>query len=153
MPRSIIIIYTMLWRILRVRIGYIHFYALSISAWRVTKASYAIQSTMVEQLRESEKFQRLVGSVHECLEQWHQAREKALGQLFSMSNLAEQLDVLRRCDRMERLGILSGYPQIVAFMEAKILTSFERALGHVLKEKCVFLCLLTYYCSTCSTAW
>ena len=88
-----------------------------------------------------EQFQHLVKSVYENLNQWRQAREKALEQLFSMSNLAEQLDALCRCDGTRRLGILSGYPQIVAFMEAKILTSFERALRHVLKEKCVCSCV------------
>lgn len=85
--------------------------------------------------QKKEKIQRLLGSVYARLQQWRQAREKVLVQLASMSNLAEQFDALRRCDGTERLGKLSEYPQLVPLLGAKILTSFERALGHVQREK------------------
>lgn len=85
--------------------------------------------------QKKDKIQRLLGSVYARLQQWRQAREKALVQLASMSNLAEQLDALRQCDGTERLGKLSGYPQLAPLLTAKILTSFERALGYVQKEK------------------
>lgn len=68
-------------------------------------------------------------------QQWQQTREKALKQLQSMSNLAEQLVTLRRCSDNGRLGSLSGYPHLVPLLEAKIMSSFERALGYLHKAR------------------
>lgn len=64
--------------------------------------------------------------------QWREIQEKAVNQLLSMSNLADQLEALRRC-RIARngLGCLNTYTQLSNLLEGKIFTSFERALGFV----------------------
>ena len=85
--------------------------------------------------QKKEQILRLLESAYERHEQWNQAREKAVSQLLSLSNLAEQLETLRRCERDGRLGSLSAYPQIVPITEGRIMTSFERALGYLHKER------------------
>ena len=82
-----------------------------------------------------ERILRLLVSACAAHQQWQQAREKALSQLQSMSNLAEQLVTLRRCAEAGRLGSVSGYPQLASLLEAKILTSFERSLGYLHKAR------------------
>lgn len=85
--------------------------------------------------QKKEQIQRLLRSVYSRHQQWKQAQEKGLGQLQSMSNLAEQLVTLRRCSDSGRLGSLSGYPHLVGLLEAKIISSFERALGYLHKAR------------------
>lgn len=82
-----------------------------------------------------EQILRLLGRAYARHQQWQQTREKALIQLQSMSNLTEQLVSLRRCSDSGRLGNLSGYPHLVSLLEAKIMSSFERALGYLLKAR------------------
>lgn len=67
--------------------------------------------------------------------QWQEVQEKALDQLRSMSNLAEQLAALGECKAAGRLGCLAWYPQLVELLEAKILASFQRALWFAYKHK------------------
>ena len=85
--------------------------------------------------QKKEQILRLLGSAYACHQQWQQVQEKAVSQLQSMSNLAEQLATLHRCMDGERLGSLSGYPQLASLLEAKITMSFERALGYVHKAR------------------
>ena len=94
-----------------------------------------------------ERILRLLASAYASHRQWQQAREKALSQLQSMSNLAEQLVTLRRCTEAGRLGSVSGYPQLASLLEAKIITSFERSLSYLHKARlCVKSMLLTCPC-------
>ena len=85
--------------------------------------------------RKRERILHVLASAYEHHQQWKDAQEKALDQLRSMSNLAEQLAALRRCRDIGRLGRLSPYPQLPDLLEAKILASFERALRFVHKYK------------------
>ena len=74
----------------------------------------------------------LLTSAYVHHQQWQQVQERALSQLQSMSNLAEQLSSLRRCSDS---GRLSSYPQLTILLEGKILSSFERALGYAHKAR------------------
>ena len=82
-----------------------------------------------------ERILHLLASAYASHQQWQQVREKAVAQLQSMSNLAEQLATLRRCADGGRMGSLTWYPQLVSLLEARILTSFERALSYVHKAR------------------
>ena len=81
-----------------------------------------------------ERLLRVLGSAYGHHQRWQEVQEKAASHLRSMSNLAEQLAALRRCRKGGRLGCLAWYPQLADQLEAKVLVSFERALGFVYKH-------------------
>ena len=85
--------------------------------------------------KKKERILHVLASAYGGYQQWREAQEKALEQLRSMSNLADQLAALRKCRELGRLGCLSWYPQLAELLEAKILASFEKALGFVYKHK------------------
>lgn len=77
----------------------------------------------------------LLNKAHSQLQQWEAARSKALAQLSSIANLAEQLETLQKCESGRKMGVLGGYPLVAPLLQARIVESMERAREFAWKER------------------
>ena len=84
--------------------------------------------------QKQQKLLRLLGNARSQLRLWDHSRDRAVAQLSSIANLAEQLEAVKRCQG-GRLGVLSHHPQVVVLLQAKITLSMEEALHFVKREK------------------
>lgn len=63
---------------------------------------------------------------------WESCVEKISAQLSSILNLTEQLEALKK----GKVGVLSQHQgHVITLLEAKLVQSMERALGHIMEEK------------------
>ena len=102
-------------------------------AARVGGAQFQPRGTMSRHQKQ-QKLLRLLGNARSQLQLWDHSRDRAVAQLSSIANLAEQLEAVKRCQG-GRLGVLSHYPQVVVLLQAKIMLSMEEALQFVEREK------------------
>ena len=84
--------------------------------------------------QKQQRLLNLLGNARSQLQFWDHSRDRAVAQLSSVANLAEQLEAVKRCQG-GRLGVLSHHPQVIVLLQAKITLSMEEALHFVEKEK------------------
>lgn len=70
--------------------------------------------------------------LHETVTLWKECVQRVIAQLSSILNMAEQLEALKR----GKVGVLSQHgSHVTTLLEAKLVQSMERALGHIMEEK------------------
>lgn len=63
---------------------------------------------------------------------WQGCVDKILAQLSSILNLTEQLQAVKK----GKVGVLTRHKSyVVSLLEAKLVQSMEKALGHIMEEK------------------
>ena len=65
---------------------------------------------------------------------WQSCIEKAMAHLSSLSNLASQLEVIRK----GKLGVLSQQLNLSNLLELKLIKSMENSLNHIHEQKYVY---------------
>lgn len=90
---------------------------------------------MSRKQKAEEKLLRLLQKASEQLELWSESKERAVAQLSSIANLAEQLEALDRCEAGGNVGVVAQVPMAASLLRGKIVESMERALERASKER------------------